>query len=185
VRFYSAVVSAPVFEEGSKGLGLVLLLIFFRRYFDDILDGIVFAGVIALGFATVENVLYYGRAINEGKETLIALLIMRGVMSPFAHVSFTAMTGIGCGIARESHNTFVRILLPIIGYGGAILMYAIWNGMAVIGGLQGFVITYFILEVPFFLIFVGFAFYTMYRQNKILKEMLAIDVARNLIAKLD
>jgi len=79
------------------------------------LDGIVFAGVIALGFATVENVLYYGCAINEGKETLIALLIMRGVMSPFAHVSFTAMTGIGCGIARESHNTFVRILLPIIG----------------------------------------------------------------------
>jgi RsiW-degrading membrane proteinase PrsW (M82 family) len=167
---FSAVVSAPVFEEGSKGLGLVLLLIFFRRYFDDILDGIVFAGVIALGFATVENVLYYGRAINEGKETLIALLIMRGVMSPFAHVSFTAMTGIGCGIARESHNTFVRILLSIIGYGGAILLHAIWNGMAVIGGLQGFVITYFILEVPFFLIFVGFAFYTMYRQNKIPKK---------------
>ncbi len=137
--------------------------------------------MIALGFATVENVLYYGRTINEGKETLIALLIMRGVMSPFAHVSFTAMTGIGCGIARESHNTFVRILLPIIGYGGAILLHAIWNGMAVVGGLQGFVITYFILEVPFFLIFVGFAFYTMYRQNKILKEMLAIDVARNLI----
>ena len=31
------------------------------------------------------------------------------------------------------------------------------------------------------LIFVGFAFYVMYRQNKILKDMLAIDVARGLI----
>ena len=178
---FGAVVSAPVFEEGSKGLGLVILLIFFRRYFDDILDGIVFAGVIALGFATVENVLYYGRGIAEGKEALIALLILRGIMSPFAHVSFTAMTGIGCGLARESHNIFVRLLLPLTGYGAAVFLHALWNGMAVVGGLETFFIGYLILEVPFFLIFVGFAFYTMRRQNKILKEMLAIDVARGLI----
>jgi len=156
-------------------------LVFFRRYFDDILDGIVFAGVIALGFATVENVLYYGRGITEGGETLGALLILRGVMSPFAHVSFTAMTGIGCGIARESHNTLVRLLLPVMGYGAAVFLHALWNGMAVIGGLETFFIGYLILEVPFFLIFVGFAFYIMYRQNNILKEMLAIDVARGLI----
>ena len=180
-EFVGAVISAPVFEEGSKGLGLLILLIFFRKYFDDILDGIIFAGVIALGFATVENVLYYGRGINEGKDALVALLILRGIMSPFAHVSFTAMTGIGCGIARESHNTFVRIILPILGYAGAVTLHAIWNGMATIGGLGGFFVGYLILEVPFFLIFVGFAFYTMHRQNKILKEMLAIDVARGMI----
>src|SRR4029079_9321194 len=32
-----SVLSAPIFEEGSKGLGLLVLLLFFRRYFDDIL----------------------------------------------------------------------------------------------------------------------------------------------------
>ncbi len=177
-----AVISAPVFEEGSKGLGIVLILIFFRKYFDDILDGIVFAGVIALGFATVENVLYYGRGIHEGGSNgLIILFVMRGIMSPFAHVTFTSMTGIGCGISRESHNTFVRFLMPLLGYGCAILLHAIWNGMAVIGGFGGFILGYIFLEIPFFLIFVGFSFYVMYRQNKILKEMLAIDVARDLI----
>jgi hypothetical protein len=93
------------------------------------------------------------------------------------------MTGIGCGIARESHNNLVRILLPIIGYGGAVVLHAIWNGMAVVGGLETFIIGYLILEVPFFLLFVGFAFYTMHRQNKILREMLAIDVARGLISQ--
>ena len=181
---FSAVVSAPIFEEGSKGLGLVLLLIFFRRYFDDILDGIVFAGVIALGFATVENVLYYGRGIAQGgSDALLVLFVLRGIMSPFAHVSFTAMTGIGCGIARESHNIFVRCLLPVIGYGAAVFLHAVWNGMATVGGLGGFFLGYLILEVPFFLIFVGFAFYTMYRQNKILKEMLAIDVVRGVISQ--
>ena len=107
---FSAVVSAPVFEEGSKGLGLVLLLVFFRRYFDDILDGVIFAGVIALGFATVENVLYYGRGLLDG--SIFILIFVRGILSPFAHVTFTAMTGIGCGISRESHNPIVRIMLP-------------------------------------------------------------------------
>ncbi len=177
------VISAPIFEEGSKGLGVLLLLIFFRRYFDDILDGIVFAGVIALGFATVENVLYYGRAIGGGGAAGLAVLfVLRGIMSPFAHVTFTSMTGIGCGISRESHNKLVRIIMPIVGYMCAVGLHALWNGMAFLGGLQGFVAGYFVLELPFFCIFVGFSFYVMHRQGKILREMLAIDIARGLIS---
>jgi protease PrsW len=177
-----AIISAPIFEEGSKGIGLLVLLIFFRRYFDDILDGIVFAGVIALGFATVENVLYYGRAFGTGSfEGMAFLFVLRGIFSPFAHVTFTAMTGIGCGIARESHNTLVRILLPILGYIAAVVLHAVWNGMAVLGGLGGFAVGYIILEIPFFLVFVGFSLWIMRRQNKILTEMLAIDIARGLI----
>lgn len=180
--FVGAVISAPLFEEASKGIGLLVLLIFFRRYFDDILDGIVFAGVIALGFATVENVLYYGRAVEGGGlGGLTVLFFMRGIMSPFAHVTFTAMTGIGCGIARESHNTFIKLIMPMIGYFLAVFLHAVWNGMAVVGGLEGFVLGYLVLEIPFFLIFVGFSLYIMHRQNKILREMLAIDIARGLI----
>lgn len=177
-----AVVSAPIFEEGSKGLGLVILLIFFRKYFDDILDGIVFAGVIALGFATVENVLYYGRALGGGGfGGLAVLFVLRGIMSPFAHVTFTVMTGIGCGIARESHNKLVKIAMPVVGYIGAVALHAIWNGVAVVGGIEGFLVGYVIFQIPFFLIFVGFSLYIMRRQNKILNEMLAIDIARGLI----
>lgn len=185
-NFAGAVISAPIVEEGSKGLGLVLLLIFFRRYFDDILDGIVFAGVIALGFATVENVLYYGRALLQGGlPALVVIFVMRGILSPFAHVTFTAMTGIGCGIARESHNMMVRIGLPVLGYAAAVFLHALWNGMAVLGGFGAFLVGYLIIEIPFFLLFVGFSFYVMRRQNKILKEMLAIDVARGLIPQED
>jgi RsiW-degrading membrane proteinase PrsW (M82 family) len=183
-RDVASVVSAPVFEEGSKGFGLVLLLLFFRHEFDDILDGIVFGGTIALGFATVENVLYYGRGLVEGGfPMLVGLFFLRGILSPFAHVTFTAMTGIGCGIARESHNTLVRILLPVLGYGCAVLLHAVWNGTPTFFGFEGFWLGYFFLQVPFFAIFVCFAGYIMYRQNKILKEMLAIDVARGLLTQ--
>lgn len=180
----AGVISAPVFEEGSKGLGLILLLLFFRREFDDILDGIVYGGTIALGFATVENVLYYGRGLVQGGfESLVVLFFLRGILSPFAHVTFTAMTGIGCGIARESHKPEVRFLLPVVGYICAVLLHALWNGVAFLGGLGGFLILYLIIEIPFFLIFVGFSAYVMNRQNKILREMLAIDVARGLITQ--
>ena len=180
---FGAVISAPIFEEGSKGLGVVLLLVFFRKYFDDILDGIIFAGVIALGFATVENILYYGRELAAGdKGHFQAIFVARGIFSPFAHVTFTAMTGIGCGIARESYNKAVRLLLPLIGYFAAIFLHAFWNGVLTFAG-AGAIIAYIVLEVPFFLLFAGFAFYTMYRQNKILKDMLAIDVVRGTIPK--
>jgi hypothetical protein len=182
-----AVISAPVVEEASKGVGLLILLIFFRRHFDDILDGIVFGGVIALGFATVENVLYYGRAWSGGITMLWLLFLMRGCLSPFAHVTFTAMTGIGCGISRESHNKFIRIIMPVLGYTAAVLLHALWNGMAVFlnifFGLTGYLIGFAIIQFPFFCIFIGFSLYVMWRQNKILKEMLAIDIARGLIPK--
>lgn len=200
-----AVAVAPIFEEGSKGLGLILLLVCFRKYFDDILDGIVFAGVIALGFATVENILYYGRAINKGGFALLTLLfILRGILGPFAHATFTSMTGIGCGVARESHNKAVRFFLPLIGYVGAISLHATWNTLATFAteivrkldigwictyfdleeaGLCAYLITYTILEVPLFCIFLIFAWYVMRRQNKILREMLALDVARGLITE--
>ncbi len=177
----SAVISAPIFEELTKGAGLLVIVLFFRKYFDGILDGIIFAGVIALGFATVENVLYYGRAIIEGGlNGLVSLFFLRGILSPFAHVTFTAMTGIGFGISRESHNPVVKIVMPLVGLGAAIFLHAFWNGVAVIFGPLFFLV-YLIIEIPFFFIFVGFAFFIMYRQNKILKEMLAIDVARGLI----
>ncbi|CAN5337660.1 hypothetical protein BH10ACI1_BH10ACI1_21230 [soil metagenome] len=184
----TGIISAPIFEEASKGLGVVLLLIAFRKYFDDILDGIVFAGTIALGFATVENVLYYGGAIiTGGSDALVALFILRGIFSPFAHVTFTAMTGIGCGISRESHNPLVRILMPLLGYTCAVLLHFIWNLMATIMPIEGFLEGdwwkgYILLQFPFFVIFTVFAITVMFRQNRIIKEMLAIDVAQGLIS---
>jgi protease PrsW len=200
-----AVLSAPIFEEGSKGVGLLVLLIFFRRYFDDVLDGIVFAGVIALGFATVENILYYGSGLRAGGWYGLGLLfLMRGILSPFAHATFTSVTGIGCGISRESHNGFVRFIMPVLGYIGAVSLHMFWNGMAAFSlpvvrgigltwtcdyiGLTGeneplcaFSIGYTFLEVPLFLFFVIFSLIIMRRQNRILREMLALDVARGLI----
>ncbi len=185
-QLVGVVISAPIVEELFKGIGVVLIFLIFWREFDDILDGIVYGGVVGLGFATVENILYYGRGVNTGTKMVLTLLLVRGIMSPFIHSIFTAMTGIGCGIARESHNKLVRFIMPILGYLVAVSLHMGWNGgisvlASILFGENGFYYAYLILAVPFFLAFVGFCAYIMRRQNRILREALAIDVAQGLI----
>ncbi len=183
-----SVISAPIIEEATKGLGVFLISVFLRKEFDDIVDGIVYAGVIALGFATVENILYYGSQFAESGlgPGLIFILFLRGVLSPFAHALFTSMTGIGCGIARETHNKTLRITMPILGYILAVFLHALWNGAAVfisafIGG-GAYFIFYLVVWVPLFLIMLAVMIYMVYREAKLIKEMLAIEVARGLIS---
>lgn len=178
----SAIISAPLVEEGSKGLGLVLILIFLRREFDGILDGIVYAGVISLGFATTENVLYYGKGFEQsGGHGLLLLLFLRGVLSPFAHSLFTSLTGIGCGIARETHNTALRWFAPVAGYTGAVMLHALWNALASIMEAKFFFV-YFGVWVPLFLVFLTVLFYVGRRERLILRQMLAPEVSAGLLS---
>ncbi len=55
---------APVTEELFKGAFLVLLLWWRRAELDGVLDGIVYAGMVGIGFAFVENILYLAAAYN-------------------------------------------------------------------------------------------------------------------------
>jgi len=49
---------APIIEEILKGFAVFLVFLIFTHEFDSILDGIVYAGVTALGFAATENAYY-------------------------------------------------------------------------------------------------------------------------------
>lgn len=171
----SAIVSAPLIEETSKGLGVLLIFLFLRKEFDGILDGIVYAGIVGLGFATVENVLYYGGTFLEsGVGSLPAIALLRGVLSPFIHSLFTAMTGIGCGIARESHRPGIRIILPILGWGLAVFLHSMWNLCASL--MEGmFLIAYFVIWVPLFLIFLAAIWFTGRREKRIVRRHLAVE----------
>src|SRR5206468_1085808 len=63
---FGGVVSAPVVEELSKGIALLFLYLELKDEFDDVVDGVVYATMVGLGFAMVENIQYYGTAIQEG-----------------------------------------------------------------------------------------------------------------------
>jgi RsiW-degrading membrane proteinase PrsW (M82 family) len=91
-----AVVQAPLVEEGAKGLGVLLVLWIFRRHFDGPVDGIVYAATVAAGFAFVENIQYFALQVGEdlatGSQGLAYVFFVRALMSPFAHVMYTACT---------------------------------------------------------------------------------------------
>ena len=67
----TAVFSAPLVEEASKGLLVLLIWWFRRREFDGIIDGMVYAGVVAAGFAFTENIQYLGMAYDSGGDAAL------------------------------------------------------------------------------------------------------------------
>jgi RsiW-degrading membrane proteinase PrsW (M82 family) len=78
-------------EELAKGLGIVLIFLFARKHFDGPVDGIVYAAWVAGGFAFTENILYFGGELLDSSSPLAVaqVFLIRGLMSPFAHIMFT------------------------------------------------------------------------------------------------
>ncbi|MCY7340457.1 MAG: PrsW family intramembrane metalloprotease [Pseudonocardia sp.] len=170
------VVVAPIVEEAVKGAFLVGLLIFRRREFDGIVDGIVYAGLVAAGFAFTENILYFGRAVAEDAAGdgggVFAVLVLRGVLSPFAHPLFTAMIGIGAGIAARRRNRGVKVAAVLGGYLLAVALHALWNGSATLGGGTAFFGVYAFVMVPLFVGMIAVIFWQRRREQRIVAAQL-------------
>jgi protease PrsW len=176
-----AVVVAPFIEESMKALGPLILLWFFRRQISGITDGIVYCGLSATGFAMTENILYLGGhgyaagakeyGVNTGLQLLLATFLVRVIFSAFAHPLFTAMTGIGIGIAARSANRWARALAPLAGLLVAMMLHGTWNFVPTIAAATGRTILvlygYFALEMPIFLGMVGFALWLRAHEGRI------------------
>jgi hypothetical protein len=130
-----------------------------------------------------ENILYYGRAAEAGGDALTLTFVIRGFFAPFSHPLFTSLTGIGLGLARQSSNTAVKLLTPIIGLLMAIFMHSIWNGSAVLGGGPLFIFTYLIVMVPAFLIILIVIAIALRREGQVVREFLVVDLERGFLTQ--
>jgi len=175
---FGAVVSAPIVEEGSKAFILLVLFLWKKDEFDGIVDGIVYAGMVGLGFAMTENILYYGRAVQGGAGALTFIFILRGMAAPFSHPLFTSMTGIGLGWSRQSNNGFVKVVMPFLGFMLAVFLHATWNGTATYGGALGFFAGYFLIMGPTFIITLMVIFFSLRREGRIVRQFLYPDYQR-------
>jgi RsiW-degrading membrane proteinase PrsW (M82 family) len=134
--------SAGTVEEIAKGFILVALVRFVRSEFDGVIDGIVYSGFVAAGFAFTENVGYYIKAYTLGLTAdptaqavpgdyhtgdLLINFVMRGVILPFSHPLFTVMFGIGLGLGVTSAKRAVRIIAPVIGLAVAMALHMTWD----------------------------------------------------------
>ncbi len=180
-QFFGMVISAPIVEESAKAAILFIFFFAKRDEFDDIIDGIMYAGMVGLGFAMTENIQYYGKAVLQGGAgQLTVLFILRGMISPFSHPLFTSMTGIGLGWSMQSTNKFIKWSTPALGLALAMFLHAIWNFSAAAFGGVGFLIAYFMVMGPVFIATLVTIIFGLRREGRILRQYLWPDVQRGL-----
>jgi protease PrsW len=144
-EYISATFGAPLVEETLKGLVLVWLLWRRRQEFDGPTDGIIYAAMVGLGFAMMENIGYYIDALVRpelgGAQLLGVTFVFRGLLSPFAHPAFTAMTGIGAAYAATHRRGWWALPAGLL---GAMILHGLWNGLTALG-LAGVAIAYLLV----------------------------------------
>lgn len=142
--------------------------------------GMVLGGVTACGFAFTENALYLGRAFNDDQQQrldriglggtpslrdfddTIQTFVLRGLLSPFAHPLFTALTGLGLALGLTTGRRWAGRLAAPGGLLLAMALHGTWNAAAGLG-THGFLLVYGTLMVPCFAGLVSFAVWARVR----------------------
>ena len=181
-----ASVVAPLIEEFAKALFIAIVVIARRRQIDGVLDGIVYAGMVGIGFAFTENILYFmaaylgsfdlglpdGSTAPSGSVLVSVLFFLRALMSPFAHPLFTAATGVGLGVAVTTRRAWLRVVAPLLGFATAVTMHGAFNFTAFKAG-DYFFLVYLVAMVPVFIGAVVFAIWVRHREGRTLTAELA------------
>jgi RsiW-degrading membrane proteinase PrsW (M82 family) len=173
-EFIGAAIQAPVVEESAKGLGLLVIFLAARKYFDGPVDGIVYAAWIAGGFAFTENILYFGGQLLDSGSIVSGdvgeIFLIRGIMSPFAHIMFTAATGFAIGLASRYRSPAAGIGLYFVGLVPAMLLHSLWNGaLFFVSDFYGY---YAVVQFPLFVIGVLLVMFLRNQESKLTRARL-------------
>jgi RsiW-degrading membrane proteinase PrsW (M82 family) len=110
----TAFFGAALPEEAAK-LFMLWLLVRKNKYFDERIDGIVYAVAISMGFAAFENLLY----LFSNYEQWLTVGLTRAALSVPAHYAFAVLMGyyyskVHFGISHSSKDKLMTLLAPVI-----------------------------------------------------------------------
>ena len=177
---WTAIASAPVVEEALKASILVRFYTARKDEFDGVVDGVIYAAMVGLGFAFAENVDYYGRALQQGGAGGLAVLFtLRGVIAPFSHPLFTSLTGLGLGVARQSTGRAAAAIAPVAGFLGAVALHALWNAGASAGLF--FFVVYGAVMIPALVLLLVIVAVSLKFEGRVLQAHLAPEAATGLL----
>lgn len=129
-QFVQAALGAPITEELLKGVAVAIIYFLWRQEFDGWVDGMVYGAMAGLGFAYVENVFYLmGAETWQGWGTLFAI---RALVFGGLHGFWSALTGIGFGLARYRLDQMSRVLIIAGGLLLAMVGHFIHNAASVL-----------------------------------------------------
>jgi RsiW-degrading membrane proteinase PrsW (M82 family) len=179
----TASVFAPIIEETLKGMACFFVFLFFKREFDSILDGIVYAAIAAIGFAATENIYYlytYGFQQN-GLNGILYLFFVRVVLVGWQHPFYTAFIGIGLAVSRLSRANSIKFLAPIIGLAIAIFAHSMHNLISTLfHGLQSLAFS-LVFDWSGWIAMIIFVIWALAREQKWIVTQLPDEVANGVI----
>lgn len=181
---WSPAFTAPIVEESSKFVGLVMLALLARNHVRNAYDGFLLGAFVGLGFQVFEDVSYIvgAPAASFGSQQVastLLVLVMRTVSGFWSHSLFTAVAGTGFGYFLEAKNrSFGHRLAVLVGFFLlACLAHSCWD--AVVGfigfGLIG-------IAIGTVAILLAWRF-SEQRQRKFVRVLLADDVANGIVTE--
>ncbi len=183
--FATTSIIAPIVEEFLKGLAVAIVFFLFRKEFDSILDGVIYGGMVALGFAATENTFYiYSHGYQEGGWGALWLLVfIRVFLVGWQHPFYTSFTGIGFATSRLNKNLFVKIIAPFVGYAVAVSLHAFHNTFGgLIGGLEGLAVGT-LVDWFMWAVMAGFIIWMIVHEQNLARKHLREEVASGLISQ--
>lgn len=182
-QFLTASISAPFIEELSKGFAVLFIFLLFRHEFDNVLDGVLYGALVGLGFATIENVVYYVEAgMRGGLGEMVALTWVRGVLGGIGtHCAFTGITGCGFGLVRVLRKGFARWLLVPVFWSIGMFAHFLWNtfcGLFIIDPSAGMMylvelpLAVAFLQMPFVVLLLVVVIFVWRHENQIILQYL-------------
>jgi protease PrsW len=119
IAFYCFLVAAPI-EEGMKYL-CARLFIFNSVYFDEPIDGLIYSSSIAIGFASVESLIY--ASLLTWPDELARVLV-----APLTHSLFSSLWGFGTTYAIFHFQRLrARALIQILCVAGAVFVHGLYD----------------------------------------------------------
>lgn len=175
---------APLVEETLKGLAVLIVFLLFRAEFDSPLDGLIYGGITALGFAATENSWYIYQLgfLENSWQGLLDLTLIRVILVGWQHPFYTAFIGLGLAFSRRFKDPLLKWIAPLAGWSLAVLLHLLHNLFASLFQNQAGFIFGTIWDWSGYLGLLLLIFLFINREQRWMKEYLAAEYAQNLLS---
>jgi len=174
---------APVVEETLKGAAVLMVFLFFRSEFDSLLDGLIYGGITALGFAATENAWYIHQLgyLEYGWQGLIKMTVIRVILVGWQHPFYTAFIGLGLAFSRRTKEPILRWIAPLIGWTIAVIFHLLHNLFAGLFQSNAGLIFATIWDWSGYLGLLLLIFLLIKREQRWMKEYLAVEYNQEML----
>jgi len=187
-------VIAPIDEEFYKGAGLVMIFLIARNEIDGLMDGLVYGGMIGLGFQVMENIQYFVHAAAQSQGgqlgPVVATFFVRVLIAGlYSHMLFTALLGFGFAyfVTRRSASWAVRAGVFALFIALAWAAHFVWNSpwldSLTAGSAGAFIVGLVLKGLPFLVLLVLLAIFARRREEQAFSRLMVEEVGGDVVTQ--